>query len=106
MRAFRRPCSYELPRTSSAASKKDPLWNSLAIRLSEVSGLATRAGCRLVRDVGQPLECVVDRERRTDNDDRDRAEQAERNAGEVHDGADGEAGPCLPRRLPIHIRRQ
>jgi len=61
---------------------------------------------RLARDVGQPLEHVVDGESRAYEDDRDRAELAERHAGEVDDCADGEAGPGSQRHLSVDVWRQ
>src|SRR2546423_303343 len=47
------------------------------------SRLASGAGCRLPRDVGESLEQVVDAQRGTDDDDRNRTELAEWDAGQV-----------------------
>src|ERR1700693_1762024 len=53
-----------------------------------------RPGRCLVRNVGQTLKRVGDRESRAYDDDGNWAELAERNESQVDDRADGEARPC------------
>src|SRR5205823_134318 len=81
----------------------EPIVRLISLPRPRGRGEWARAGDRLAREVGQPLEHVVNRDGRAHDDDGDWADLRERYAGQVGDRADGETGPCSKRRLPVEV---